>query len=64
MIRLTEIVDCPRCSTSFEGEWTDNSAAVEDMDSVPTAVQSCPSSSCGESFTAEYSGWTMYNEAG
>jgi RNA polymerase subunit RPABC4/transcription elongation factor Spt4 len=62
MIRLTEIVDCPECLTPFEGEWVDDSVTLEDMDSAPTAAQTCPF--CGEIFTAEYSGWTMYNEAG
>lgn len=61
---FSEIVECPApdCGEEFDGEWRDDSLAVEDMTEAPKGVQKCPE--CGHEFEAPFTGWAMFGEAG
>ncbi len=59
---FTENGDCPRCAEVFDAQFRDDSIAVQDIVSAPTAALTCPS--CGYPFTATMTGWTFFGEAG
>lgn len=58
---FSEIVDCPACSSAFDGVWVDNSITVEDIVEPPMATQICPE--CKHVFEAELTGWMNYGDA-
>lgn len=58
---LTALVECPRCDTTFEGSWHDESMDPESRDEAPVAEQECPN---GHKFPAQYPGWSYTGEAG
>jgi hypothetical protein len=61
---FAELVDCPFCGTTFEGEFTDQtqSLTVQDMAVAPEGEHECPE--CGSSFVSQMTGWMFYGEAG
>jgi len=61
-LRFTEIVDCPRCATAFEGVFHADGDSVEDVVDPPIGEHECPA--CAHHFPSELTGWTFYTEAG
>lgn len=62
-LRLESLVDCVFCGVTFDVLFIapDGVFDLEDLDEAPTADVCCPS--CNEKQIAEYTGWTIHNEA-
>lgn len=61
-VAFVETVDCPHCAEAFPGRFDTDADTVDDVDAPPQAEHTCPR--CGNRFTAEFTGWTFYTEAG
>lgn len=59
---FTEQVDCPRCGTTFEGLFSDDSDTVQEITEAPQGTHQCPK--CGYQWVSDFSGWTFFSEAG
>lgn len=57
-----ELVDCPRCDTTFTGLFVDDSDTVQDLTDAPQGGHTCPN--CGYEWISGLSGWTFFTEAG
>jgi hypothetical protein len=63
MAVLTALVDCGKCSTTYDGQWPGPAEGEEqDQAEAPVADQVCPE--CGHVQSEEYPGWSFHTEAG
>ncbi len=64
LLTFDEIVTCPECGLEFEGEFADESGAmdVEDLTDPPVGHHQCPG--CGYHWVSEATGWSFFSEAG
>ena len=62
VLHFMELVDCPGCGLTFDGDFFDGSMAVEDIVDPPVGRQDCPG--CGRVWVAEMTGWNFFSEAG
>lgn len=61
---FTENVECSGCGDVFRGEFFDHtgSLSVQDMCEPARGDHECPS--CGLVWSSDFSGWSMFGEAG
>lgn len=62
LLHFTELVDCPACGLTFDGDFTDGSMSVEDIVDPPQGRHQCPG--CGHGWVSEMTGWNFFTEAG